>query len=350
MEKYRIRYGDGAIIEMTKDEVADEVRKGVEDGVKRAKVPALSEDDITHITDVFCSKERIVSVEPGKEVVMTTDVGDDKCRCMVGASFSRPDEAVIAEKVIGLDSIDMGCQEYSYKNIKNIMELSETTEVKNALNNTIFPVIYGSMPNLGLYTQPDGMYPNWNDLLPQGKMKEARDSQEKALVDCTNDIYRTSKRMYEMGIDAVNFDTTAASGDADFMAGLQATERLKKEFPDLPIEMGMASEFVLGNHCGLKYGGKRLAGMFPHQQVEVCQEAEVDIFGPVVNTNTSRTTPWNVGRVCTMIKECSRVSQIPLHANAGMGVNGIPMSVEQGADAVSRVAKCLVEICKIDGL
>ena len=38
------------------------------------------------------------------------------------------------------------------------------------------PLQYGAMPNLGLYSQPDGPVPNWSELLPQGRIDEARQS------------------------------------------------------------------------------------------------------------------------------------------------------------------------------
>jgi len=350
MEKIFTRMGDGSVAYQTSEEMMQDIVAGCSAAAKKAKVPELTREEKEHILEIFTRKDRIVGVEPGREIVMTSDVGDDTAICMVGTSFSRPESVMIMEKIIGMDSCDIGCQEYSYKNIKNIIELSETPEARNALNQSIFPIFYGSMPNLGLYTQPDGMFPNWNELLPAGKVDEARKSQEEAAEVCANDIYNVAKRMYEVGVDAINLDTTGAAGDGDFLAGLKATERITRDMPGFPVEMGMSSEFVLGTHAGLKYNGKRLAGMWPHQQVQLAEEAGVSIFGPVVNINTSHSSVWNISFVCTVLKECSKVSKIPLHANAGMGVCGMPMSSTVGADIVSRVDKCLVEICNMDGL
>jgi lysyl-tRNA synthetase class I len=39
-------------------------------------------------------------------------------------------------------------------------------------------------------------------------------------------------------------------------------------------------------HGEIAYDGKRLAGMFPHQQLKVAETAGVDIFGPVVGTKS----------------------------------------------------------------
>ena len=42
----------------------------------------------------------------------------------------------------------------------------------------VAPVQYGAMPNLGLCSRPDGPCPNWCELLPLGKIDEARAAQE----------------------------------------------------------------------------------------------------------------------------------------------------------------------------
>jgi dimethylamine--corrinoid protein Co-methyltransferase len=153
-----------------------------------------------------------------------------------------------------------------------------------------------------------------------------------------------------VGGDGMHIDTAGAAGDADFLAALEATEIISERFPNLGVAIGMAGEFVLGMHGRLKYKDTRLAGLYPHQQVKLAEAAGASIFGPVVNTNSDKTFPWNIARVCTFVKACSEVANIPIHANAGMGVCGIPMSENLTADVVSRVDKCLIEICKIDGL
>ncbi len=77
----------------------------------------------------------------------------------------------------------------------------------------------------------------------------------------------------------------------------------------------MAGEFVLGMHGDLFIDGDRLAGMYPHKQVKVAEKAGVTIFGPVCNTNTSKSTPWNVSRAVTYMKACCEVGNIPIHVN-----------------------------------
>ena len=125
---------------------------------------------------------------------------------------------------------------------------------------------------------------------------------------------------------------------------------LRERYPDIGLEVGMASEMVLGMHGELEYDGKRLAGMWPRAQQQVVEAAGATIFGPTVTTNTTRSVAWNVARACTLIKPCMDDARIPVHPNVGMGVCGVPMSGFPPHDAVSRVSKALVEILKIDGL
>ncbi len=51
------------------------------------------------------------------------------------------------------------------------------------------------------------------------------------------------------------------------------------------------------------------------------------------------------------MKPCMDVAQIPVHANVGMGVGGVPDErVQLPVDAVSRCSRACVDILKVDGL
>jgi dimethylamine--corrinoid protein Co-methyltransferase len=158
-----------------------------------------------------------------------------------------------------------------------------------------------------------------------------------------------SRAMDEVGADGIDFDTTASAGDAEFLATLQAVEELAAR-TGMAIEVGMATELVLGFHGELEYDGHRLAGMWPHQQLAVVEQAGAHIFGPAVTTKTNKSAPWNVARACTFVKECSRIATIPVHANVGMGVGGVPTVEVQPNDVVTRAGVALVEIGRADGL
>lgn len=348
-KKFFTRMGDGSVVYMTEEEIREDILAGVEDAARRGKVPRLSSEEMDHLYEIVTMEGNIVGVEPGNEIVSTSDSGAYKLGVKCGIPIENSAEAAVYERVLGCDSVDIGYSDYNYKTVKGVAN-RQAFVMKNALNNTTMPLFYGAMPNLGFYTKPDGPVENWAVLLPEGKIKEAWEAQEEAIEYCVKDIVHVAEYMNIAGADGINLDTSGGAGDADFLAALKATEIIKDRFPDLGVEMGMAGEFVLGMHGKLTYDGVRLAGLYPHKQVKLAEKAGVSIFGAVVNTNCNKTFPWNIGRVCTFLKACTEAASIPVHANVGMGVCGMTMCEIQTPDIVSRVDKALIEVAKIDGL
>ena len=340
---------------MTDDEVRKDLEEGVQDAASRANVPPLSKDEVEHAVEIYTRPDRIVSVAPGDEVVLSHDEGTVKIVAGVcgGAGLGIDCGRLIAsefyERALGADSIEYGHIDYSWKSVRPLVA-DEHILVERCLLATTAPLFYGAMPNLGLYTQPDGPFPNPTELLNKGMIKESRESGEKMVEAAANDIVYIASAVYEAGADAINLDTTGAFGDLDFKAALTATEMLNKKYPGICVEMGMAGEFILGIHGAITYDGQRLAGLYPHQQVKLAEKAGVTIFGPVANILPSRSCAFNIGRVLTFMKECVKESNIPVHNNMGMGVGGIPLNDIPPVDAVTRASKACVEICKLDGI
>jgi dimethylamine--corrinoid protein Co-methyltransferase len=348
MKKMVTRMGDGFRVEMTEAEVRRDLEKGTENAAERAKIAPLTEDELRHLYDIFECPDQNVSVKKESQVILSYDSGTTKFK-RANVSVSKIQSLQIYERMLGADTMDLGHIHYSFKPVKPIVPF-EKPILEHALLMTIAPIFYGACPDLGSYSQPDGPCPNPADLLPQGRISDARASYDEAVEHLVRDAVYVSSEMYEAGADGINFDTTAAAGDAEFLAALRAVEILKKKYPRMCIMMGMASEFVLGMHGEVTYDGVRLAGLYPHKQVEVAQKAGVTIFGPAINIVTNRSLPWNVARSVTFTKSCSENSNIPVHANMGMGVGGVPLALTPPTDAVSRASKAHVEICKLDGL
>jgi len=342
------RLGDGSPIEMTESELQRDLEEGTADAADRGKIPPLAKDELDHLFDIFASPMRFVSVERGKEVVLTYDAATLKIR-RVGIAVDRIQAVQIYEKLLGADSVDFCHVDYSYKAVKPIVGMEQPV-LEQVLLVSHVPVFYGAMPNLGSYSQPDGPFPNPAELLPEGRIDEARSSYEDAVEAAADDMVFIGSAMYESGADGINFDTTGAAGDPDFLAALRAIETLKKKHPDMPIELGMAGEFILGMHGDMSYDDQRLAGMYPHKQVEMAENAGATIFGPVVNSNTSRSCPWDLARAVTFVKACCEVAEIPIHVNMGMGVGAVTVNDHPPIDIVSRASKAMVEICRLDGL
>lgn len=348
------RMGDGEQISISADELREDILAGTKDAAEKGQIPELTSEEIDKLFDIFADPSRMVSVSPGEEVVGTDDgcimafyAGQDSGA--VGIPLSRLQAILTYERACAGDTICMGHSDFSVKPAKPVINY-ELNDYYQASVVATAPLFYGAQPNMGLYFKPDGPYDNPADLLPLGKIAEARAAQEQASEHLTNDIVFIGKKLNDIGCEGINLDTVGSAGDADFLATLKAAEKLKAVAPNMSVIIGMAGEFVLGMHGEITYDGKRLAGMYPHEQVKVVEKAGADIYGLAVNVSTSETIPWNVARAVTFCKAAVAVADIPVHANVGMGVGGIPMMESPAIDAVTRASKALVQIGKADGL
>ena len=337
------RMGDGALVGMTRSEIEAEVRSGVEAAVKRAKVDPLNDDEIAHLVDIFASASRFSAVDIGDEVILTSDgVGSQD-------AGSRINDLQNFEQTVCTDTVELYHHDYSFKPIKPVLPFEQET-MRRAQALLTVPCQYGAMPDLGRYTRPDGPVRNWAELLPLNRIGEAREAQEEAVELAVDDIVYVADGMHEAGADGINLDTAGAAGDADLLAALLAIERIRARYPEWGIQLGMASEFVLGMHGELEYEGVRLAGIWPEQQMKLAARAGASVYGPAINVNTGKTVAWNVARACTIVKPCTEASEIPVHMNGGMGVGGVPMHALPPVDAVSRASRACVDILRLDGL
>ena len=211
----------------------------------------LEQDEVDYLVEMFASPTRIWGVERGCEAVLTKDGSTNSLYSAqlssgVGLPLSREQAFRTFERAFGFDTMEVGHFDYSVKPAKPIVTL-EQTNVEGVLHNCIIPVYYGFMPNLGLYYRPDGQFPNPSDLLPKGQIAEARAATEEALAACREDVIWMTGKMAEVGVDGINYDTTASTGDGEFLATLEAVEWTAAN-TDVSIEVGMAAECVLGFH------------------------------------------------------------------------------------------------------
>jgi dimethylamine--corrinoid protein Co-methyltransferase len=297
---------------------------------------------------------RAVSVNSGQEVIVT----DDGCSMSfysgqdgggVGVPMSRLQAILTYERALAADTTSMGHSDYSFKPVKPIINF-EMNEYYSASMMTTAPFLYGAQPNMGLYFQPDGPHENPAELLPQGKIKEAREVQEAAAEQLREDLIFVGKKFNSIGCEGLNFDTSGSAGDADFLAALQAVRDLKTGAPNMPLIMGGSGEFVLGMHGEIEFDGTRLAGLYPHDQAKLAEDAGASIYGVAIGTSVTHSVAWNIARAVTFVKAAVNAVNIPLHVNVGMGVGGVPMMEAPPIDSVTRASKSLVQIGKADGL
>ena len=72
-EKILTRMGDGERVLMTPSEIKDDIQAGTTDAAQRAKIPELTAAEQQQLFDIMADSSRIVSVEPGQEVIVTDD-------------------------------------------------------------------------------------------------------------------------------------------------------------------------------------------------------------------------------------------------------------------------------------
>jgi dimethylamine--corrinoid protein Co-methyltransferase len=358
MEEILTRMGDGQRISMTPSQLKEDILAGTRDAASTGNVPALNSTELEELFEIIADRNRVVTVERGKEIVFTDDLscvrhtGDEGAAGGVGIPINRLQAILVHERSYAQDSAVF---QVPYGSGGNIQRVKEKITIDMQAHETVsllatIPMFYTVAPSVLWYYRPDGPYENPADLLPQGKISETRKASEKAAERLAEDMVYIGKKMYSIGCDAINLDTCASGGDAEFYSNLNIVSELKQVAPHMAIEMGMSNEFIIGVHGEITFDGQRLAGMFPHQQVKVAEAAGVDIFGPVINTNVSKSFPWNLARALSFVKLTVAEANIPVHVNAGMGVCSVPMQATPPIDCVSRMAKAMVHIAKIDGL
>ena len=337
------RLGDGSLADMTVAELQADLEAGTALAARRAKVEPLSADELAHLLDIFTSPAKFSSVDYGDEVVLTFDGSGNADSGLPVA------EQILYQNHHGADSIELWHHDYSYKAVRTVLSF-QTQMMRDAQMQTVVPLNYGAMPDLGRYSQPDGPAPNWSELMPLGRIDEAREAQMEAVEHLEKDMFVVAEAMIGAGADGLDFDTAGAAGDADLLATLRTARKIRDRWPDVGIEIGQAAELVLGMHGELEFEGRRLAGMWPLEQLRAVTAAGATIFGPAVNVNTTKSLAWNTARACTLVKPVTAEATIPVHMNAGMGVGGVPMSPYPPCDATSRASRALVDILHIDGL
>jgi len=354
MKEITTSRGDGVRITLSEEELRRDIVAGSEDAARKGKIDPLSEAEIDYLAEIFMLPGRTVSVEPGREVV----VSDDGAALM--PSWGRPSaghaipisdhQAILMyERVYGGDTAGLGFPDYSYKPVKSTIGYARS-HYKTISMLTTVPLVYGSQPNMGMYYHPTGPVESPSDYFSKYEFDKAWALQEEAAERMRGDVLDVAENLYEVGCEAMNLDTSGSAGDADFWGCLNVVEDIKEQCPGMPVEMGMAGEMIMGMHGKLTHGGERLAGMYPHQQAVVAEKAGVDVFGVAVNSNTGKSTPYNLARTVTFMKATSDAVSIPVHANSGMGVGGMPMTLLPPITDSTRCAKALVEIGKADGL
>ena len=163
-DKIITRMGDGERVLMASEEIKEDIAAASREAAQRAEIPELTADEMEALFDIMAEPSRAVSVEPGREGIVT----DDGCSMSfysgqdsggVGVSMSRMQAILTYERACAADTTSMGHSDYSFKPVKPIVN-SEMNEYYTISMMTTAPFLYGAQPNMGLYFQPDGPHQN----------------------------------------------------------------------------------------------------------------------------------------------------------------------------------------------
>ena len=187
MSEFFTRLGDGSGEMMSLEDIRYDVEDGTADAAERGEIPELTKEEIDHLVEILTMPQKNVSVERGREGIMTFDAGTLKLPVRAGVPVDRLQTLMLHERVLCSDTMELCTTDYSYKSIKNFIA-EEAMTMELAQNNCVMPIFYGAMPNLGQYTKPDGPIDNWSELLPLGRIDEARAAQEEAVEHAVRDM------------------------------------------------------------------------------------------------------------------------------------------------------------------
>ena len=113
----------------------------------------------------------------------------------------------------------------------------------------------------------------------------------------------------------------------------------------------MAGEFVIGVHGELEWDGRRLAGLWPKGQLEVCQDAGVTLFGPAVNIRTGKSLRLEHGLLAHGDQAVhGRSPASPCTPTSARASAACRSTATRPRTPSSRAAKAHVEILRCDGL
>ncbi|MGE4577058.1 MAG: [dimethylamine--corrinoid protein] Co-methyltransferase, partial [Candidatus Methanomethylophilaceae archaeon] len=184
MAEFCTRRGDGATVFLSKEQIRQDIEAGAADAADMGGVKMISSDEMERLMEIVCSKDRIVSVQRGNEVVLSYDIGQldmtgDNGNSGGGVPASRLNGALVHERTLCADTFELAHSDYSIKPTKPVIA-NEMNDMEVIQNNIIIPYFYGAMPNMGLYYKPDGPFGNPADLMRDFKIEEAQQQAEAA--------------------------------------------------------------------------------------------------------------------------------------------------------------------------
>ena len=276
----KTRLGDGSLIELSPADLRVDLESGTAAAATRAKVAPLTEDELAHLFDIFASNSRFTGVDIGDEVVLSIDGSGN------ADSGSVVDGLLQWQNHLGADIVELWNHDYSFKAVKTVLSFETQAMRRRA-------------------AEPGRARPVRGDARPRALL-DARRTRARTGPSCSPRAGSTRLVRRRSSPSSTPSATWCSSPRACGRPGptpsistrqeLRATPTssrrcgpskvLPPEYPDIGIEVGMATEFVLGMHGELAYAGRRLAGMWAADQLAMATQAGATVFGPAVTVDT----------------------------------------------------------------
>ena len=303
------RMGDGTFTHLTRSEIRADLIAGSEVATKRAKVPLLTDDEIDHLLEIYASPLRFIGVDVGEEIVLSCDGTGMKTHA------TRIHDLQSYEQWMGADLLELAWATTRSRSCARPWWTRPST-MHDAQLATIAPLQYGVMPNLGLHSEPDGPCDNWNELLPLGRIPEARAAAEEAVEMAVVDMVKLADSQWEAGADAIDWDTHRRRRRPRVPRRPARHGHHPREVP----RHGRASpawpgQFVRGYARRARVGkGVRLAGLLaqgpaPARAAGACAPCSA----PSSTSTPASRWPGTWPRAIALIKPCMEVAEIPVH-------------------------------------
>ena len=215
------------------------------------RFPSSPQQEMEQLFEIIAEPSRAVSVNSGQEVIVT----DDGCSMSfysgqdgggVGVPMSRLQAILTYERALAADTTSMGHSDYSFKPVKPIINF-EMNEYYTASMMTTAPFLYGAQPNMGLYFQPDGPHENPADLLPRGKIKEAREVQEAAAEQLRGRSGLCRKKIKHHRLRRAQFRYRRFRRRCGFLGGFAGHQRFERSCTEHADHHGGIGRICFGN-------------------------------------------------------------------------------------------------------
>ena len=249
--------------------------------------------------------------------------------CVNALNSSRMSSGVVApvnrevgvrlfESMLGFDSMEVSHNDYSVKP-QRFLKALEQLHMELLQETTIFPLLYGFMPNLGLYYRPDGSFAEPVRPAAPGQDRRGAPHPGRGPSGLPGRLHpherlhaRDGRRRHRLRHRGLHRRRRVPGRRSRRPSTSPASPACRSRSACRP-------RWSWASTASSNTRARALPACGPISSSKLCEKAGAAIFGPVVNTNTKKSTPWNLARAVTFVKACTADRQDPDPRQRGHG-------------------------------